>query len=46
MIKDISYINLTNGIEAIRKYNLSEYRFIRIPSTYCEQKLWNDILYC
>ena len=40
----IHYINLTNGIEAIKEHNLINYRFIRIQSTHCEQKRWDDIL--
>lgn len=40
----INYINLTNGIQAIKDYGLKEYRFIRIQSTHCEQKRWEDIL--
>jgi len=38
------YINLTNGIEAIKDYNLTDYTFIRLQSTACEQKRWNDII--
>lgn len=38
------YINLTNGIEAIHKYNLSQYSFIRIQSTACEQHLWDKLI--
>lgn len=40
----IYYLNLTNGLQAIEDYQLNDYRVIRIPSTWCEQKLWNDIL--
>jgi hypothetical protein len=40
----MNYINLTNGIEAIEKYNLKDYRFVRIQSTACEQKRWDFIL--
>jgi hypothetical protein len=40
----IHYLNLTNGIEAIEKLNLKDYRFIRIQSTACEQKRWGFIL--
>lgn len=43
-MKEINYINLTNGIEAIEKHNLKDYRFIRIQSTSCEQKRWDYIL--
>jgi len=40
------FLNLTNGIEAIKKYdiNLEKCHFINIKSTYCEQKLWDKIL--
>jgi len=38
------FINLTNGIEAIREHNLTDYRFIRIQSTACEQKRFESIL--
>ena len=41
-MKTINYINLTNGIERIPE--LTDYRFIRIQSTHCEQKRWDDIL--
>lgn len=43
-MKTIHYINLTNGLLAIDEYNLIDYRFIRIQSTWCEQKRWEDIL--
>ena len=39
----IAYLNLTNGIEALR-YTASPQRFIRIQSTACEQKRWDFIL--
>lgn len=38
------YVNLTNGIQAIKDYGLEDYSFIRIQSTACEQKLWDYIL--
>jgi len=38
------FINLTNGIQAIEDYELTDVRFIRIQSTACEQKRWEDIL--
>lgn len=38
------YINLTNGIQAIKDYNLRNYTFIRIQSTWCEQKLWDYVI--
>lgn len=38
-----NYINLTNDIEAIPKIN-KDYRFIRIQSTVCEQKLWDRLI--
>lgn len=38
------FINLTNGIEAIKEYNLVDYRFIRIQSTACEQKRFENVL--
>jgi len=42
----IIFINLTNGIEILDEsyFNLKDCRFIRIPSTWCEQKRWEDIL--
>lgn len=43
-MKTLHYINLTNGILAIPEYDLTEYRFIRIQSTWCEQGRWEDIL--
>jgi hypothetical protein len=42
MIKN--FINLTNGIEAIKEYNLTDYSFIRIQSTLFEQKHWEHVL--
>jgi len=41
-----NFINLTNGIEAITKYNLNlpDVRFLRIQSTACEQKHWEQII--
>jgi hypothetical protein len=44
MKKVVHYINLSNGIEAIEKFNLRDYRFIRIQSTACEQKRWDFVL--
>ena len=38
------FINLTNGIQAIEDYGLTDVRFVRIQSTACEQKRWEDIL--
>lgn len=38
------FVNLTNGIEAIRQFNLQDYAFLRIQSTACEQKRWPFIL--
>lgn len=41
------YLNLTNGIEALNIYPSLprfQYGFIRIQSTACEQKRWNNIL--
>ena len=38
-----NYINLTNGIEIIPKIP-TDYRFIRIQSTVCEQKLWDRLI--
>lgn len=40
----MNFINLTNGIQAIADFGLQDYRFIRIQSTACEQKRWDDIL--
>lgn len=42
-MKEINYVNLTNGIEAIPKLK-GNFRFIRIQSTFCEQHLWNRLL--
>ena len=38
-----NYINLTNGVEAISTLQ-GDYRFIRIQSTVCEQKLWDRLI--
>lgn len=40
---NVNYINLTNGIEAIPAIG-TDYRFIRIQSTICEQKLWDRMI--
>lgn len=37
------YVNLTNGIEAIPNID-GDYRFIRIQSTLCEQKRWDQLI--
>ena len=47
MRKTKVFINLTNGVEAIpmlRSPHQFTYRFIRIQSTYCEQKHWDKLL--
>jgi hypothetical protein len=44
-MKVIHYINLTNGIRAIEDYGLQDYRVIRLQSTWCEQKLFDEILF-
>lgn len=44
MIEQRHFVNLTNGIEAIRQFGLTDYRFIRLQSTHCEQKRWSDII--
>jgi hypothetical protein len=41
----MNFINLTNGLLAIDLYKLEDYRYIRIQSTWCEQKRWEDILW-
>lgn len=41
---DCHFINLTNGIQAIKDHNLTDFRFIRLQSTACEQKRWEEIL--
>ena len=38
-----NYINLTNGIEAIPKLD-GKYKFIRIQSTWCEQKAFDRLI--
>ena len=38
-----NYINLTNGVEAIPTLQ-GDYRFIRIQSTICEQRLWDRLI--
>lgn len=43
-MKEIYYINLTNGIEAIKKHPPYNYRFIRIQSTLCERKCWDKLI--
>lgn len=39
----INYINLTNGIEALPILP-NGFRFIRMQSTICEQKLWDRLI--
>ena len=45
-MKTYPFINLSNGIEALEKYDLDfdQCRFLRIQSTACEQKRWGPIL--
>lgn len=43
-MKAINFINLTNGVEAIKRYNLKEYQFIRIQSSQVERHCWEKIL--
>jgi hypothetical protein len=40
----IHWVNLTNGLQAIKDYNLQDYRIMRLQSTHCEQKRFEDIL--
>jgi hypothetical protein len=39
-----NWINLTNGLQAIRDHGLTEYSVMRLQSTHCEQKRWGDVL--
>jgi len=39
-----NWINLTNGLQAIRDYGLVDYNVMRLQSTHCEQKRWGDVL--
>lgn len=39
----ITYINLTNGLEAIPSL-AGDYRFVRLQSTLCEQKLFDQFI--
>jgi hypothetical protein len=41
----VNFVNLTNGLLAIDLYHLEDYRYVRIQSTWCEQKRWEDILW-
>ena len=45
-MKEVSFINLTNGLESLIEHNLDfdKCRFIRIQSTACEQKRWATII--
>lgn len=38
------WINMTNGLQAIREYRLLDYHVMRVQSTHCEQKRWEDVL--
>ena len=43
----VNFLNLTNGIQALEDYGpdvLRPYSFMRLQSTWCEQKLWADVL--
>lgn len=44
MKKVINFINLTNGIEAIKDYHLEDYQFIRIQSSQVERHCWEKII--
>lgn len=43
-MREKHYVNLSNGILAIEEYNLTDYSFIRIQSTMCEQNQMVQIL--
>ena len=43
-MKNIHFVNLTNGLQAIKDYKLEDYRFMRLQSTACEQKKWMQII--
>lgn len=40
--KVINYLNLTNGLEYMDE--IENYKFVRIQSTYCEQKLFDKVI--
>jgi len=40
----VDFINLSGGLKAVDDYNLKNFHVIRIQSTWCEQKRWEDIL--
>lgn len=42
--KVINFINLTNGIQAISDYQLTDYQFIRIQSSICESQNWERLI--
>lgn len=44
VMKHIHFINLTNGIEAIEDYDLTDYQFIRLQSSQVESHCWEKIL--
>jgi len=41
IVKHLIYINLTNGLEVLHQY--PDARFIRIQSSHCEAKAYNDL---
>ena len=46
MEKMVNYLNLTNGLEymsEIKKFGF-DFKFVRIQSTYCEQKLFDRLI--
>lgn len=40
----VTYLNLTNGLEALQGMKLRDVKFVRIQSTKCEQKDWSFII--
>lgn len=48
-MRTIYFLNLTNGLEFLERMesvvSIQDIQFIRLPSTACEQKLWDEICY-
>lgn len=40
-----NWLNLSNGLLAIKNYHLTNFHVMRLQSTHCEQKLWKLVLW-
>lgn len=44
-MQEIHFVNLTEGLRAIAEHGLVAPHYLRIQSTWCEQKRWRDVLW-